>query len=81
MKTVSNIIRAAIAVAAILVFAAFFGIRLMKLQVVDGEKYLSLSKSSTTAYQAIPAARGEIVDRDGEPLVENRASSQPRVLI
>lgn len=74
MKTVSNIIRAAIAVAAILVFAAFFGIRLMKLQVVDGEKYLSLSKSSTTAYQAIPAARGEIVDRDGEPLVENRVA-------
>ncbi len=74
MKKLSNIIRVLIAVGAVVVFAVVFGIRLMKLQIVDGQMYLSLSKSSTTAYQTLPAARGCIVDSNGVPLVENEVA-------
>ena len=51
MKKLSGVIRGTIAVAIIVLFAVFFGIRLMKLQIVNGQMYLGLSKSSTTAYQ------------------------------
>ena len=74
MKKLSGVIRGTIAVAIIVLFAVFFGIRLMKLQIVNGQMYLGLSKSSTTAYQTLAAARGEIVDRNGVPMVENEVA-------
>ena len=49
------------------------GVKLMTVQVVNGEKYLEMSKSSTIATQTISAARGEIVDAKGEPIVKNEA--------
>lgn len=74
MKTISNILRSIVALAAIVVFAVFFGVRLMKIQVVDGEKYLNMSKKTATAVQTVFAVRGGIVDRNGVPLVENKVS-------
>lgn len=74
MKKLSSFIRAAIGVAVIVIFAVFFGIRLMKIQVVDGEKYLSMSHRSTTATQTVYAVRGGIVDSKARPLVENKVS-------
>ncbi len=67
---------ARIAAVALLLFAAvvFAGSTLMKIQVVDGAKYLEMSRSSKTAVQNISAARGQIVDINGKPLVENRVS-------
>ncbi len=64
-----------IAVIAILIAAVVFaGSALMKIQVVDGAMYLEMSKSSKSAVQSVSAARGEIVDINGKPLVENRVS-------
>lgn len=52
----------------------FAGVRLMKMQVVDGEMYLAMSKTSTTATQKVEAVRGQIVDRNGVHMVENEVS-------
>ena len=56
-------------------FAALFlifGLRLIKLQVVEHEHYVQLANLQTPVTQTVPAARGEIVDRYGRPLVTNR---------
>lgn len=74
MKLISNILRSIIAISVIVIFAVVFGVRLMKVQVVDGGKYLSMSKRSATASQTIFAVRGGIVDRNAVPLVENKVS-------
>ncbi len=57
-----------------LVLAAFFaafGLRLYTWQVRDGETYLAIANATSTATVRIDAARGEILDRDGNPLVTN----------
>lgn len=51
---------------------ALCGIRLMKLQIVQGEEFLEKSKSSTLGSQTIKAARGEIVDSKGVAIVRNK---------
>lgn len=52
-------------------FVAFAGM-LIKLQVVDGEAYLMKGSSISEKTVVIRAARGEILDRNGNPLVTNR---------
>lgn len=47
-------------------------IRLMKIQLVDGDSYLQQSVSSGTAHQIINAPRGEIADSSGNYLVSNK---------
>ncbi len=74
MKKLFELIRVGLIAFALVAFAVMAGVGLMKIQVVDGEKYLALSKSSYTATQIVSAPRGQIVDRDGAPLVQNRAS-------
>lgn len=74
MKKFFEILRLLFAIALLAVTFIYGGIELMKIQVVDGEKYLAMSKTSTTATQTVPAARGQIVDIDGSPLVENEVS-------
>lgn len=74
MKTISNMIRACVAAAVMILFAVFFGVKLMKIQIVDGEMYLGMSKTSKTAEQTIFAVRGGIVDRDARHIVENKVS-------
>ena len=74
MKKLFEILRMCLAIVLLAVTFVYGGIRLMKIQVVDGEKYLAMSKTSTTATQTVPAARGQIVDTNGEPLVENKVS-------
>lgn len=74
LKKIFAFLRMAIIAFMLAVVLCFIGIKLMKLQVVDGEKYLAMSKSSSTATQTISAPRGEIVDINGSALVENRAS-------
>jgi penicillin-binding protein 2 len=54
---------------------ALFGIvffRLWFLQVLSGDQYLAQASSNRTRSVAIQAPRGEITDRGGRPLVENR---------
>lgn len=52
-------------------FVAFAGM-LIKLQIVDGEAYLAKGSSISEKTVVIRAARGEILDRNGNPLVTNR---------
>lgn len=74
MKKAAEIIRVVLAIVLLVSFCTLAGIKLMKIQVVDGEKYLQMSKKSSTASKTVYAVRGEIVDINGEPLVENKVS-------
>ncbi len=74
LKKLFELLRVGLIALILIVFAVLAGVGLMKIQVVDGEKYLAMSKSSSTATQIVMSPRGEIVDRDGRALVENRAS-------
>lgn len=74
MKRFFEILRIAVVIAVLTVSVVYAGSTLMKIQVVDGAKYLAMSKSSKTAVQSVSAARGQIVDSKGKPLVENRVS-------
>ena len=61
-------------VAIILVFAIIFtfGYTLYDIQIVNGEYYSAQNSTVRTYTVKIEAARGEIVDRNGNPLVTNR---------
>ncbi len=60
----------------ILVFLAFMvlGVRLFYLQIVLGEEYFKLSENNCIRIQRVKPFRGQIFDRNGVPLVENRPS-------
>ncbi len=65
MGKISGYIRSAV-LASIVIIAAFMcGLRLLQIQIADGEKYLALTKSTYTAEQSIEAARGKISDCNG----------------
>lgn len=55
-----------------LVTAAVYLVNLMSIQIVRGETYYAQTQSTSVSIIPISAARGEILDRDGEPLAENR---------
>lgn len=58
-----------ITLAAIVVIAAFFcGIKLLQTQIVDGEKYLKMTRETNVVDQEIDAVRGQIVDCNGKVL-------------
>ncbi len=54
------------------VFLLLFTGRLVQLQLVHGAEYAEQSKSISSASTRVKAARGEILDRNGNPLVINR---------
>jgi penicillin-binding protein 2 len=59
------------------VAVALFGVlffRLWNLQVLDGDKYLAEAKNNRTREFKQIAPRGDILDREGEVLVDNRTS-------
>jgi penicillin-binding protein 2 len=58
---------------AVALFAILF-FRLWNLQVVEGEKYLAEAKNNRTREFKVIAPRGSILARNGEVLVDNRAS-------
>ena len=56
---------------------ALFGVlffRLWNLQVLSGEKYLAEAKNNRTREFKVIAPRGEILDREGNVIVDNRTS-------
>ncbi|HEU4463054.1 MAG TPA: penicillin-binding protein 2, partial [Solirubrobacterales bacterium] len=59
-------------VAAVLFAILFF--RLWNLQVIAGDEYLAEAKNNRTREVKVIAPRGDILDRDGEVLVDNRTS-------
>lgn len=65
-----------IAVLAILMVGAFAALagRLWYVQVARGEEYTSRIRNTSQVNVRLPAVRGEIADRNGIPLAQNRAS-------
>lgn len=59
------------AIVLFLSFIAIFGVDLVRLQLVKGGDYRAESDAVSQRTVSIPAARGEIVDRNGIPLVKN----------
>ena len=64
--------RVIISVCLLGVFLLLFAGRLVQLQLVHGAEYAEQSKSISSASTRVEAARGEILDRNGNPLVTNR---------
>ena len=62
MSKISSILRTMTLVVLVVAAAFMCGIRLLRTQLVDGEKYLEMTKSTYKANQEIDAARGQIVD-------------------
>lgn len=58
---------------ALVLFGILF-FRLWNLQVLSGDEYLAEAKNNRTREYKVIAPRGEILDRDGEILVDNRTS-------
>lgn len=51
---------------------SLFVVRLFQWQIVDGQTYYNLSNTTSSSYIKLTATRGEILDRDGNPLAQNR---------
>jgi len=58
---------------AVALFAVLF-FRLWTLQVLDGDKYLAEAKNNRSREFKVIAPRGDILDRDGNVMVDNRTS-------
>jgi penicillin-binding protein 2 len=58
---------------AVALFAVLF-FRLWNLQVIDGSHYLAEAQNNRTREYRVLAPRGEILARNGEPIVQNRTS-------
>ncbi len=71
MSKVSSIVRSIIMATIVIVISFMCGIRLLKIQIVDGAGYLSMTKNKV-AEQDIEAARGQIVDANGKVLNTNK---------
>ena len=56
----------------VLIIAAFFLLRLMIMQIVEGESYRSYLTEGYSVTKTIEASRGDIVDRYGRSLATNR---------
>lgn len=63
--------RRIISLCVLLAFFVFFGADLVKVQLIDGEKYDAASSSVSAKTATISAARGEVVDCYGNPLIYN----------
>jgi penicillin-binding protein 2 len=61
-------------VAALILFGIVF-FRLWYLQVLDGDKYLAQARENRVRTERIAAPRGNIVDAQGIPLVQNRKAT------
>ena len=56
----------------IAVLTAIFVVTLYSLQIVEGAAYYAQSQDSISTTVSVPAARGDILDRYGRPLVSNK---------
>lgn len=66
------IVRTIISAVITLIIMALFTFRLMNIQIVEAETYKKAVGDSTLHKQVIKGTRGEIVDKNGEPLAVNR---------
>jgi cell division protein FtsI/penicillin-binding protein 2 len=64
MKNIAEKFRAEFFFGLILAAMAYGCVELMKIQIVDGDKYVEMAHSTTLGTQVINSPRGEIVDID-----------------
>ncbi|WP_338089813.1 penicillin-binding protein 2 [Nocardioides lijunqiniae] len=55
----------------IAIVLSFFGARLVQLQGIDPEQYAEMAAADGTVTVVLPAQRGDILDRNGEPLADS----------
>lgn len=67
-----RILRALIAVVLVSAVSVVYGMRLIDLQVVNGQAYAESIRAADVRTVNVDAARGEILDRNGNPVVVNR---------
>lgn len=58
--------------------SGIMGLRMVWLQLVNGESYRATASRRTSVQYTVKASRGEILDRDGAPLVSNELSYSVR---
>jgi len=56
----------------VVISVAFGCVRLMSIQIVNGDAYLEESEYTSIYTQSIKATRGQIVDADGKKIIENK---------
>ena len=71
-----KISRTTACVLAVVIFFSIFELQLFRWQVIDGTKFEAEAMSHRTDAVEIDAARGEILDKDGNVLVGNRVTYQ-----
>ena len=74
MKNNTFKIRFSILVLLFICSIAFIGLKLVKIQIVEGKDYVEKLNKGSSISQRTQAARGEIVDRNGSPFTYNRVS-------
>ena len=57
----------------VLLLVGIFTLQLLRLQSHGGAQSATTGKAATTYYMPVPAARGDLLDRNGTPLVADRA--------
>ncbi len=72
MKEVLDKLRTAFLAILVVIAVAMGLVRLMSVQIVNGDAYLQQSEYISTYTQTIKATRGQIVDANGTPIVENK---------
>ncbi len=70
-NTISSSRLLAVGIAVALIITVFM-VQLYKLQIIEGDKYYALSQETKTSDERIIGARGNILDRYGRILVENK---------
>ena len=72
LRQISEFLRSSFLVLLVVVSASLAIYRLVKLQIVAAEEEAHPQVVESVYTQVIPATRGEILDRNGNPLVTNR---------
>ncbi len=72
MSNISKFIRTLVFIIIVFLMLFLCVLRLLKLQIVDGGKYLALAETSYTSTHEIIATRGQIFDCNGNVLTSNK---------
>lgn len=72
MELIAQRVRAVLLVLLVIASLILGGLRLMKIQIVNGTSYLEKETRTSVYTQTVSAARGEIVDSKGNPIVQNK---------
>ena len=72
MKEILARLRTAFLAILVVISVAFGCVRLMSIQIVNGDAYLQESEYTSVYTQPIKATRGQIIDADGKKIIENK---------